>query len=128
MTETIIPIPNFSRYKASSNGYIISNYTGNPRKPCLCRDGYERLCMRRDDGKDVTMYVHRLILLTFHGEQPDGMEACHNDGDRRNNRADNRRWDTHSNNNRDIHKHGNGNIDGLWYGNKANGLRHKDMR
>ena len=50
----------------------------------LCRDGYE-----------VRQKIHRLVLLAFRGEPPAGTEACHNDGDRFNNRLSNLRWDTH---------------------------------
>ncbi|GJJ22261.1 NUMOD4 motif-containing HNH endonuclease [Mycolicibacterium mageritense] len=40
--------------------------------------------------------IHRLVLDAFVGPCPDGMEACHNDGDRANARLDNLRWDTRS--------------------------------
>ena len=50
-------------------------------------------------------YVHRLVLEAFVGPAPDGMEACHNDGDPTNNRLDNLRWDTRSANNTDAVRH-----------------------
>jgi len=37
---------------------------------------------------------------------PKGMEACHNDGNRLNNKINNLRWDTLSNNQLDRKKHG----------------------
>lgn len=40
------------------------------------------------------------------GPCPDGMEACHNNGDASDNRPENLRWDTHHNNNQDRLKHG----------------------
>lgn len=50
--------------------------------------------------------VHRLVLLAFVGPCPDGLQACHNDGDRENNRPDNLRWDTPSSNYADRDRHG----------------------
>lgn len=38
--------------------------------------------------------VHRLVLEAFTGPCPDGMEACHYDGDAKNNHLSNLRWDT----------------------------------
>ncbi|UCR74409.1 HNH endonuclease [Mycobacterium phage Ritam007] len=49
--------------------------------------------------------VHRLVLTAFVGACPDGMEGCHNDGDRSNNRLDNLRWDSRTENNHDAVRH-----------------------
>lgn len=54
----------------------------------------------------VTRYVHHLVLITFVGPAPEGMEGCHGDGDRANNRISNLRWDTRSNNHADKALHG----------------------
>jgi hypothetical protein len=51
------------------------------------------------------MYVHRLVLETFAGPNPDGMECCHNDGNASNNRLDNLRWDTRKANIHDAIRH-----------------------
>lgn len=45
--------------------------------------------------------VHRLVLESFVGPCPDGMEACHNNGNGFDNRIENLRWDTHESNMRD---------------------------
>lgn len=45
--------------------------------------------------------VHLYVLETFVGPRPEGMQACHGDGDPANNRLSNLRWDTCSNNNLD---------------------------
>jgi len=52
------------------------------------------------------MSIHRLVLLAFVGEPPDGMECCHNDGNPSNNALSNLRWDTKSANQRDRLAHG----------------------
>ena len=80
----------------------------NPRilKQCFNkRTGYFKLALSTD-GVAKTKVVHKLVLMTFGGPQPEGMEACHNDGDTSNNRSDNLRWDTHQNNMRDKIEHG----------------------
>jgi hypothetical protein len=50
--------------------------------------------------------VHRLVAITFLGDSPKGMEACHNDGNHLNNHVDNLRWGTRSDNMRDKVEHG----------------------
>lgn len=56
------------------------------------------------DGR-TRWYIHRLVLTVFVGPCPEGMEACHNDGEYTNNDVANLRWDTHQNNLRDKCKH-----------------------
>ncbi len=58
------------------------------------------------NGKLTTIYVHRLVLEAFIGPRPKGLECCHEDGDRMNNRLSNLRWDTHASNEADKHRHG----------------------
>jgi len=58
------------------------------------------------NGKRLCVFIHRLVLDAFFGPCPDGMEACHNDGDRCNNSVGNLRWDTRSNNSKDKVRHG----------------------
>lgn len=48
--------------------------------------------------KNHTRRVHRLVLEAFIGKCPEGMECCHNDGNKNNNNLENLRWDTHRNN------------------------------
>lgn len=50
--------------------------------------------------------VHHLVLEAFVGPRPAGMECCHNNGDWRDNRLENLRWDTHKANSEDRIKHG----------------------
>lgn len=58
-------------------------------------------------GKRDRHYVHHVVLETFAGPRPSpAHEACHNDGDPRNNALGNLRWDTASANQRDRLKHG----------------------
>lgn len=57
------------------------------------------------DGRSYRL-VSRLVLEAFAGACPEGMEAAHNDGNPEDNQLSNLRWDTHSNNQRDITRHG----------------------
>lgn len=50
--------------------------------------------------------VHQLVARTFIGPRPEGMDVCHNDGDPTNNRADNLRYDTRTNNILDVYRSG----------------------
>jgi hypothetical protein len=106
-------------------GYQISNY-GNVRS---CRPingigrlkdiyrliklpvskGYYRIGLRKN-GKQVKVFVHRLVLEAFAGPCPDGMEARHLDGDGKNNHISNLVWGTSVENRHDRIKHGTHNI------------------
>lgn len=66
---------------------------------------YLRLTLRVE-GLSVQKFVHQLVLETFVGPCPEGMECCHNNGDPTDNRLANLRWDTPSANQRDAVKHG----------------------
>lgn len=62
------------------------------------------LCVTLSGG--VKALVHVLVLEAFIGPRPLGMVACHNNGIAEDNRVDNLRWDTYSENNRDLVRHG----------------------
>ena len=64
------------------------------------------------NGKARNFLVHRLVLEAFVGPCPAGMEACHNNGVRTDNRVENLRWDTHKRNQNDMVKHGHCNLCG----------------
>lgn len=65
--------------------------------------------MKRD-GKYKNYYISRLVMLAFVGERPEGYAICHDDGDIKNNRLDNLRYDTNLENNIDQFRH---NTEGL---------------
>lgn len=50
--------------------------------------------------------VHHLVLEAFRGPCPPGLQACHEDGNSKNNSISNLRWDTCLSNNQDKEKHG----------------------
>lgn len=111
------------RYEASSTGQIRSVdrvvhdeggrnggkrkrvFKGKPRKAFDDTRGYLGLSITVG-GKNRRFKVHRLVAAAFHGPPPPFADACHNNGDRRDNRAENLRWDTRGGNLSDKAKHG----------------------
>ena len=67
--------------------------------------GYPLVSLGRD-GRISQHLVHRLVLEAFVGPCPKGMECCHEDGVRTNNRLSNLRWDTRKANHADAIRHG----------------------
>lgn len=64
--------------------------------------GYLEVRLIKDDGTGVIrITIHRLVLLAFVGPCPEGMQGCHRNDDRRDNRLENLRWDTDSANKTD---------------------------
>ena len=66
-------------------------------KPYRTNSGHLRINLNRS-GKVVRGLIHRLVLESFVGPCPDGMECCHWDGDPGNNNLENLRWGTHKEN------------------------------
>ena len=58
------------------------------------------------DGAMVKRYLHRLVMEFWTGSVPEGMQCCHNNGNRHDNRVENLRWDTAANNHADKVLHG----------------------
>lgn len=58
------------------------------------------------NGRVKHHQVHRLVLYAFVGPCPEGMETLHGDGDHTNNRLDNLRWGTPTENADDQRRHG----------------------
>lgn len=72
-------------------------------------EGYLRVTLTNKDGTQSTKRVHNLVMLTFKGSTPKGLQVCHNDGDQTNNSLNNLRYDTPSANNLDKRAHGTSN-------------------
>src|SRR5690606_28755671 len=63
----------------------------------------------RDGCSPKGHLIHRIVMEAFCGPAPDGMEVCHNNGNPRDNRLCNLRYDTHKNNHSDQQEHGTSN-------------------
>jgi len=80
-------------------------FPGVVLRPSLRADGHLQVNLWRG-GNYRTRKVHQLVAEAFIGPRPDGMEVCHNDGDPVNNDLFNLRYDTQSENGRDVVRHG----------------------
>lgn len=105
-------IPEFPGYQVSNHGRVRSFWIRGSgarvgvtprilRPDTPTKGGYLHITL-----KGNRTYIHQLVLLTFIGPCPPGMEACHNDGNSGNNTPQNLRWDSRSNNQLDKRKHG----------------------
>jgi hypothetical protein len=115
-------VPAFSGYCAGTNGTIWTRltkiYTDKGRgsrsvigvqwirmKPSILPDGRFGIGLNKD-GRRYQRTVHRIILETYVGLRPIGLEACHWDDDKLNNRTRNLRWDTKLANAKDAIRNG----------------------
>jgi hypothetical protein len=106
-TPNVRPIQGYEdRYYITDDGRLFSSYWGriNELKPRPLK-GYLCLYLYRD-GIRKRRYVHQLVMETFVGPRPAGMETCHNNGIKNDNRLANLRYDTHSANLEDMRGHG----------------------
>lgn len=108
-------IPSAPDYQASSLGRIRRRTQPNSnnskihmvRKLLEGRGGYLYVSLVMPDGTQKNSIVHRLVLEAFCGAAPPDRPLCaHGDGDRKNNRIENLRWASHSENARDRILHG----------------------
>lgn len=118
MSTAYRPVVGYPQYLVGDDGTVISTTReiadgrGNKRtikgrklKPVPTGLGYLGVNLLTD-GIQKRHLIHRLVLTSFRGACPPGMEACHNDGIRTNNHLENLRWDTPSSNAKDRIKHG----------------------
>lgn len=103
----IAKIPGYDNYLVDDCGHIFSTVNGKLRlkKACNVAHGYQGVQLWKHN-KLAMKLVHRLVLEAFVGPCPEGMECCHNDGNKKNNNRRNLRWDTPKNNHQDAVRHG----------------------
>lgn len=121
MTYRIKTINEFPNYKIDTNGDVwtcvrrkglgkgngtVWSISDAPikMKPVNIK-GYMYIGLRAN-GKSVLKRINRLVLETFRGECPWGMQGCHNNGIKHDNKLENLRWDTAANNHHDRISHG----------------------
>lgn len=71
----------------------------------VTNSGYDLAHLSIDDVRKAKT-VHSIVAAAFIGPRPKGLDVCHNNGDRRDNRAVNLRYDTRSANHLDRVAHG----------------------
>lgn len=107
-------IPGFTDYCITKDGQVWSkprvDLRGHKRKEKWLRPGTNTtgrlFVLLRNSGKKYSLQIHRLVLETFVGPCPKGMEGRHLDGNSSNNNLKNLKWRTHSENMLDAVKHG----------------------
>ncbi|QMV33390.1 hypothetical protein F1_00027 [Ralstonia phage Heva] len=112
------PVPGYEGlYEVSSAGHVrsLTRHGYRNRRGGVCagialerftdNTGYWYVNLSRG-GKARKRAVHIMVLEAFVGAAPDGMEACHGDGDRKNAALFNLRWDTRKANAADKEIHG----------------------
>lgn len=79
-------------------------YGGKNVKPFIATSGYLSVNLTKKNYRKQYL-LHRIVLEAFVGKCPEGMEGCHNNGNRLDSRLENLRWDTRSNNALDKRNH-----------------------
>lgn len=103
--ECWLPVPGFEdQYQVSDLGRVRSLRWATPRvlRPGPSNYGHLSVVL----GRGNTRMVHALVLLAFVGARPSGAECRHLDGNPANNRLDNLRWGTRTENILDAVRHG----------------------
>lgn len=103
-------IPQFKGYRVGSDGSVWSQRRSSEWRRLKPVDGkYLKVGLGPLGGthRERKLYaVHILVLEVFIGPRPEGMQACHNNGNRTDNRLKNLRWDTAIANRSDMRAHG----------------------
>lgn len=119
-------IPGYEgRYQASSKGRIRSvnstqsitdsrgrsykrAHSGAVLRQCAGSNGYLYVGLRKTSSSKNAAFVpvHHLIALAFLGNRPNYTQICHTDGNKKNNTADNLRYDTATENHIDVYRIG----------------------
>lgn len=94
-----------SKVRIGKTSFGERNYGGNQVKKISHNSGYDVVNLTIK-GKRKQALVHRLVLESFVGLSNGDFECCHNNGNRKDNRLENLRWDTRKNNHADKIAHG----------------------
>ena len=99
MNELWKQIKDWKDYEVSNYGVVKSNKSGKTAilKQYRNKSDYFRVCLI-NKGKKTNKAVARLVLETFVGECPNGLECSHLDGNKENNRLDNLVWENRKQN------------------------------
>jgi hypothetical protein len=101
------PIPGQPGYEVSSAGRVLSRKYSKPRLMRTSTDpaGYPTVQLCQNNAP-VKYRVHRLVAEAFYGPRPIGAEVRHLNGVKSDNRSENLRWGSQSENSFDRVRHG----------------------
>ena len=135
LDEVWIQSKRFPSYAVSSLGKVKSIANGQGRRSGVLacsmqnKSGYKRMRVTlREAGKTHYVFVHRLVLESFHGDAPHGCECCHKDGDATNNAVSNLYWGTRKQNQADSIRHGTKKNPPNFFGEKSSAAKLSDMQ
>lgn len=94
------------RYYVNPLGVIWGSYYRKPLTGVVQRSGHIRVLLTSPGGQKINKYVHQVVLSTFMGPCPPGMEVRHLNGLPSDNRLENLAYGTKSENARDRLSHG----------------------
>lgn len=101
-------LPGYEGYEVSNFGRVRSYK--KYKRPVILRqkqkDGYRFVCLVGRDGTSPYRPVHHLVLETFVGPRPTGMETRHLNDVGIDNRLENLRWGTKTENQADRERNG----------------------
>ena len=104
--STMGRIRSMDRQVIRSNGQI-RNFKSKIIKPVKKIKNNETLFVSLSKNNRLQTYtVHKLVMLAFKGERPEGCQICHGNGDVTDNKLDNLRYDTPSENAIDMYRYG----------------------
>jgi NUMOD4 motif-containing protein/HNH endonuclease/Homeodomain-like domain-containing protein len=105
--EKLYEVSSCGRVRSLARIYVRGAKRGEMVLSCaLSTKGRPVVSLYRGAGRGSQVAVHHLVLEAFVGERPAGMQGCHNNGVRTDNRATNLRWDTPKSNQHDRKLHG----------------------
>lgn len=99
-------IRGFNQYKINKMGIVFYKDTRIIVKSHPCRNGYRRVWIKTNNGKQKAMSVHRLVAKAFIPNSKRRPCINHKDGDKNNNFYQNLEWITHSTNTQHAYKTG----------------------
>ena len=92
----------YPTYQVSNQGQVRNITTGRILKPREHSEGYRNVYIKDLYGKYSNQYIHRLVATYFVMSHPNRDEVDHINGDKTDNRADNLRWVTRSENSKNF--------------------------
>ena len=104
-SSVMAPVLGFPSYLVSREGVVYRKDSMRALAQQKSRKGYLTVNMS-EGGRATRLSVHRVVLESFVGVRPEGMQALHGDGNPSNNHLENLRWGNASENEADKLLHG----------------------
>lgn len=110
--ESFYEVSNLGRIRSfnRTTSYVLNgSQASRTRKGRMLSQGKDSngylIVALHNNGSRKYRRVHNIVLEAFKGACPEGMEVCHNDGNKANNTINNLRYDTHIENIADIKRY-----------------------